>query len=99
MNFIDSVLNIVGKVPKGKVTTYTEVAKAVGGKKFARAVGTALSKNPRIVDVPCHRIVRSNGSIGGYRNGVDEKIKLLKTEGIKIKDNKILDFKKVAFRF
>lgn len=98
MNFTDFVLCIVRKIPEGNVTTYGEIAKARGGKKFARAVGNALNRNPYIVKIPCHRVVRSDGSIGGYRNGIKEKIRLLEKEGIKIKGNKILDFEKVIFK-
>lgn len=98
MNFMNSVLSIVRKIPKGKVTTYGEIAEDLGGKKFARAVGTALKRNPCVVKIPCHRVVCSDGSIGGYKNGINEKIRLLEKEGIKIRDKKILDFEKVMFK-
>lgn len=98
MNFTDSVLCIVRKIPEGKVTTYGEIAKALGGKKFARAVGNALNRNPYIEKIPCHRVIRSDGSLGGYRNGIREKIRLLEKEGIKIRNKKILDFEKVIFK-
>ncbi len=99
MNFTDSVLRIVKTVPEGKVTTYGEIAKALGGRKFARAVGRALNRNPYPVKIPCHRVVRSGGLVGGYRNGIREKIRLLKKEGVKVKNNRILEFEKVLFRF
>ncbi len=99
MNFTDSVLRIVKKIPEGKVTTYGEIAKALGGRKFARAVGRALNRNPYPVKIPCHRVVRSDGLVGGYRNGIREKIRLLKKEGVKVKNNRILEFEKVLFRF
>jgi len=99
MNFNQKVLNLTRKIPKGKVSTYKEIAKALNTKAY-RAVGTALRKNPYAPTVPCHRIINSNGSIGSYKGKKNskEKIKLLKKEGIKIKNNKIIDFEKKLFR-
>ncbi|MBC8500301.1 MAG: MGMT family protein [Nanoarchaeota archaeon] len=86
------------KVPKGRVTTYGELAKAVGSKGY-RAVGQAMHKNPYAPKVPCHRVVNSDGSIGGFSSGVKNKIKLLKKEGIDIKSNRIIYFKKKLYKF
>jgi O-6-methylguanine DNA methyltransferase len=61
--------------------TYAEVAKKIGSPKSYRAVGNALNKNPDTKKVPCHRVVRSNGSVGGYAWGTAKKTKLLKAEG------------------
>jgi len=66
------------KIPKGKITTYSEIAKKIGSPKAARAVGNALSKNPFAPDVPCHRVIRKDGKLGGYSKGIKEKLKLLK---------------------
>ncbi len=79
-NFQEQVYKIVKKIPKGKVMTYKEVAKAIGRLKAYRAVGNALHRNidPKI---PCHRVIRSDGKIGGYRNGAKKKTELLKKEG------------------
>jgi methylated-DNA-[protein]-cysteine S-methyltransferase len=79
------------KVPKGKVTTYSELAKAVGLKNGQRAIGRIMSKNPFPVIVPCHRVILSNGKIGGYAWGENVKTNMLSREGIKIKNGKILD--------
>jgi methylated-DNA-[protein]-cysteine S-methyltransferase len=79
-DFKEKVLKIVAKIPKGKVLTYKEVAKLAGRPKAYRAVGNILNKNynPRI---PCHRVIRSDGKIGGYNRGVKAKKILLKKEG------------------
>ena len=87
------------KVPKGKVTTYGELAKAVGLKNGQRIIGMIMKKNPYPVIVPCHRVVKSDGKIGGYAYGEIVKSKMLANEGIKIKDGKIMDFNKERFYF
>lgn len=79
--FTEKVLDVVRKIPKGKTLTYKEVAKKAGSPNGSRAVGTIMSHNFR-PDVPCHRVIRSDGKIGGYnRGGRAVKYKLLKTEG------------------
>ncbi len=87
------------QVPKGKVTTYGELAKAVGLKNGQRAIGMIMKKNLFPVIVPCHRVVKSDGKIGGYAYGERVKSKMLANEGIKIKDGKIIDFDKERFYF
>ena len=87
------------EVPKGKVTTYGELGKAVGLKNGQRAIGMIMKKNPFPVIVPCHRVVKSNGKIGGYTYGERVKSRMLANEGIKIKDRKIIDFDRVKFYF
>jgi len=84
------VWQLIAKIPKGKVTTYKEIAKALNTKAY-RAVGSAVAKNPYAPKVPCHRVVNSNGNIGNYsaNGGVAKKIELLKSEGVEIVDNKI----------
>jgi len=86
-------------VPKGKITTYGELAKAVGLKNGQRAIGRIMNKNPFPVIVPCHRVVNSNGKIGGYAYGQDVKNKMLTKEGIEIQNGKILDFEKRIYKF
>jgi methylated-DNA-[protein]-cysteine S-methyltransferase len=81
------------EVPKGKVTTYSELAKAVGLKNGQRAIGRIMSKNPLPVIVPCHRVILSSGNIGGYMWGEKVKKNMLSKEGIKIENGKILDSK------
>ena len=87
------------QVPKGKVTTYGELANAVGLKNGQRIIGMIMKKNPFPVIVPCHRVVKSDGKIGGYAYGKNVKSKMLTNEGIKIKDEKIIDFDKAKFYF
>lgn len=86
------------KVPKGKVTTYSELAKAVGLKNGQRAIGRIMNKNPFPVIVPCHRVILSSGKIGGYAWGEKIKTNMLSKEGVKIKKGKILDKNKI-YRF
>ena len=80
------VWNYLRKIPKGKVKTYLEVAKAIGKPKAFRAVANAVGKNPYPPKIPCHRVIRSDGTIGGYsgKGGKKTKQKLLKKEGISI---------------
>ncbi len=79
-NFKQKVFEIVKKIPKGKTLTYKEVAQKAGGPNAARAVGNILNTNydPKI---PCHRVVRSDGKIGGYNRGGELKMAKLKKEG------------------
>lgn len=80
MNFKEQVFSIVKKIPKGKVLTYKEVAKRIGKPSAYRAVGNVLNKNfnPQI---PCHRVIRSDGKLGGYNRGLRAKLLKLKSEG------------------
>ena len=81
------VWNYLKKIPKGKVKTYLEVAKAIGKPKAFRAVANAVGKNPCPPKIPCHRVIRSDGSLGGYsgKGGVKTKKNLLKMEGFLFK--------------
>ncbi len=76
------------KIPRGKVLTYKELAQAIGCPNACRAVGNALNKN-RDKNVPCHRVVKSDGSVGGFARGTREKERILKKEGVEIKKGKI----------
>ena len=87
--FQSRVLEFTSKIPKGKVTTYKELARAIGSPKAWRAVANALATNPYPIKIPCHRVVRSNGDIGGYGMGTKKKIELLTSEGVEIKSNKL----------
>jgi len=86
-------------VPKGKITTYGDLAKAVGLKNGQRIIGKIMNKNPYPVLVPCHRVVMSTGKIGGYAYGEHVKMKILSDEGIEIINGKIQSFDKKLFRF
>ena len=77
------VWSYLKKIPKGKVKTYAQVAKAIGKPKAVRAVANAVGKNPFPPKIPCHRVIRSDGKLGGYsaKGGIKTKKKLLKNEG------------------
>jgi methylated-DNA-[protein]-cysteine S-methyltransferase len=117
-NFQKRVYNIVKKIPKGKVTTYKEVARVLGNPKLVRAVGNALRQNPfpflsnfprrsvlsprqsalassprRSAFIPCHRVIKSDGSLGGYQLGIEKKKKLLRKEGVRFDKNGKIDKK------
>ncbi|MBZ9569293.1 MGMT family protein [Patescibacteria group bacterium] len=80
MSFREKVLKVVKKIPKGKVFTYKKVARLSGRSRAWRAVGNILNKNKN-PKIPCHRVIRSNGKIGGFNQGIKKKITLLKKEG------------------
>lgn len=80
LSFAEKVYQVVKKIPQGKVLTYKEVAKQAGNEKAARAVGNILNKNYN-PEIPCHRVVRSDGKLGGYNRGKENKIKILQAEG------------------
>ena len=80
------VLTYLKKIPRGSVKTYSQVAKGIGKPLAARAVANAIGKNPYAPKIPCHRVIRSDGSLGGYsgKGGVETKRLLLKKEGISL---------------
>lgn len=79
MTFRQKVLKIVQKIPKGKVMTYAQVARAAGSPKAWRAAGNILNKN-RDPKIPCHRVIKSDGTVSGYAHGQRKKINLLRKE-------------------
>ena len=85
------------KVPKGKVITYAGLAREIGKPKAHRAVGNAMNKNPFAPKVPCHRVVKSNGDLGGFADDINVKIKRLHEEGVDVLNNKIVNFKSILF--
>ena len=87
--FSNGVYNIVKKIPRGKTLSYQDIANRMDKPGAARAVGNALNKNFD-KKVPCHRVIRSDGLVGGYRGGTEKKIEILKKEGVKIKKGKVL---------
>src|SRR3989338_1532336 len=97
--FSESVLRLAAKIPKGKVATYRQIAVALGKPNAFRAVGNALNKNPNLIKIPCHRIVKSNGEVGNYASGAKRKIALLKEEGIEIKNGKIVRLETYLYDF
>jgi methylated-DNA-[protein]-cysteine S-methyltransferase len=80
--FQQKVLRAEHGIPRGRVSTYQRIARYIGNAKGARAVGTALAKNPFPIIIPCHRAVRSNGTLGGYQGGIEMKRVLLEMEGV-----------------
>jgi len=87
------------KIPPGKITTYKELARSVGLENGQRVVGQIMKKNPFPVIIPCHRVVKSNGEIGGYAYGVSIKKSMLVKEGISISKNRIKNFQETFFSF
>lgn len=105
--FKQRVFSLVKKIPVGKVTTYGQIAYAMNSKAY-QAIGNILARNDYgFLDggtIPCHRVVRSDGTVGGYcgyKCGklVCEKKKILKKEGIKFNSDKIVDFESRLFKF
>lgn len=76
------VYDFVRKIPKGKTMTYKQVAAKIGKPNAYRAVGNALNQNPFAPEVPCHRVIKSDGSIGGFNSGSNKKRALLIQEGV-----------------
>ncbi len=97
--FNEKVWKLLAKIPKGKVTTYKQIASAAGNEWASRAVGNACKANPHSPKVPCHRVVSSEGRIGGYAHGVKKKIELLRKEKVEVNKGKIIDFEKKLFKF
>ena len=88
MSFNEKVWALCAQVPRGRVTTYGEIARRLGSKGF-RAVGNALNKNPYSPDVPCHRVIGANGSLTGFAAGLEKKRKMLQAEGVAIENGRI----------
>jgi methylated-DNA-[protein]-cysteine S-methyltransferase len=99
MNLEHKVYKKLLDVPKGKITTYGDLGKAVGLKNGQRIIGKIMNKNPYPALVPCHRVVMSTGKIGGYSYGENVKTKMLSDEGIEIINGSIENFDKRLFRF
>ena len=97
-SFSEKCYKLLRNVPKGKITTYKDLAKALKTKSY-RAVGTAMNKNPYAPKVPCHRVINSSGKIGGFSAGPKKKIAMLKKEGIEVKNGKVVDYKKFLYKF
>lgn len=85
-------------IPKGMVGTYGDIAKALGREGSSRVIGRILHVGPYAPRVPCHRVVKSDGSIGGYAKGVKSKIEMLEGEGIKVRNGMIVAFEEIRFR-
>ena len=88
MTFNQKVWAVTARIPRGKVITYGDVARALGSTGY-RAVGNALNKNPYAPAVPCHRVVGADGSLTGFASGVEKKRRLLEAEGIRFRGDKV----------
>lgn len=97
MNFSEKCYILLKKVPRGKVTTYGELARAIGSPKASRAVGNAMNKNPYAPKVPCHRVVGSDGKMTGFASGIPKKIQMLRKEGVEVVGGKV-DLEKYLFK-
>ena len=99
MLFSEKVYEIVKHVPKGKVITYKKIAEKLDCKCY-QLIGQIMAKNPYYPQVPCHRVVKSNGEVGGFKGNKEnkEKIGLLEKEGIIIKEDKIIDFYNIVVK-
>lgn len=89
-DFTKKVYAVVARIERGKVMTYAAVARAAGSPKAYRAVGNILNKNHDTRRVPCHRVIKSNGFIGGYVRGTKKKMEILKKEGLGILNGKVV---------
>ena len=101
--FYERVWKAMRKIPKGKVTTYGELARALRTKAY-RAVGNACRRNPYAPQVPCHRVVAAGGRIGGFGGrtrgkNIRKKIAMLRREGVRVERGRVVNFSKVLFRF
>ncbi len=85
------------KIPAGKVITYAGLAKLINHPNDYRAVGSAMNKNPFAPEVPCHRVVKSNGDLGYFSENIKIKIKRLQKEGVEVVNNKIVDFENITY--
>ncbi len=89
--FQEAVWKQLRKIPPGETRSYADIAAAIGEPGAVRAVGTANGSNPVAILVPCHRVIRSDGTLGGYAGGLDRKRKLLAAEGAKWQEQAKLD--------
>jgi len=83
MSFNEKVWALTARIPKGRVATYGQIARKLNTRGY-RAVGNALNRNPYAPDVPCHRVVGSDGSLTGFASGVKKKAQLLTAEGVQL---------------
>lgn len=97
VDLYQEVYDLVTQIPDGKVTTYGTIAKALGDSIAARAVGRILNLNPDPASVPCYRVVRAEGKLGGYKGGKKQKRDLLEADGLEVRTDQIVDFEDYLF--
>ena len=103
MNSVNSSFNercyeLLKLIPEGKVTTYKEIARALQTNAW-RAVGSAMAKNEHLFDIPCHRVIRSDGSVGQYALGTDRKVEILIKEGVSVSNDKVNNLEMFMHKF
>lgn len=99
MNLYTTVYKKLLEVPEGKITTYGDLARAVGLKNGQRVVGQIMARNKFPVLIPCHRVVRSDGQLGGYAYGQKVKANMLSREGVDTSNGKVRSFEARLHRF
>ena len=97
MDLFQYTYDLVRQIPEGKVSTYGAVARALGDIRASRSVGLMMNQNPDADDMPCYKIVHSDGRLGGFGLGTDDKIRRLKEDNILVEDGSIVDFENVLF--
>jgi deoxyribonuclease V len=97
MNLFEYTYNLVRQIPPGRVSTYGAVAEALGNRIAARAVGRMMNQNPNADDMPCFKIVYADGALGGFGLGIEDKIRRLQNDSIRVHNGKIVDFGNVFF--
>ncbi|MDX2346776.1 MAG: MGMT family protein [Legionella sp.] len=97
-SFNEKCYALLKLIPEGKVTTYREIARALDTKAW-RAVGSAMAKNNNLFVIPCHRVVRSDGTVGQYALGADKKSDILIKEGVAVKNGKVKNLDKFMHKF
>jgi methylated-DNA-[protein]-cysteine S-methyltransferase len=90
---------LLSKIPSGKVSTYGDIARALGHPKAARAIGRIIANNPNPISIPCHRVVKSNGELGGFAYGEQMKREILEKEGIKFQNRIVENFEQQRLSF
>jgi methylated-DNA-[protein]-cysteine S-methyltransferase len=98
VSFDERCYALLRQIPEGRVSSYKEIAHALGTRAY-RAVGNAMNRNPYDThSYPCHRVVKSDGTIGGYAHGSDAKIARLEAEGITLDGGRLVDFEVIVMR-
>ena len=95
----DDVYLLLSKIPPGKVSTYGDIARALRHPQAARAIGRIIANNPNPISIPCHRVVKSNGEIGGFAYGEQSKKQILEKEGIRFQNRIVKNFEEQRLSF
>ena len=95
----EDVYALLSKIPPGKVSTYGDIARALGHPRAARAIGRIIANNPNPIIIPCHRVIKSNGEIGGFAYGEQWKKQILEKEGIRFQNKIVENFEEQRLSF